>query len=328
MKFVEQAIPGFHWAEPVTKEGEFLVDNLGSTLRITGNFPFFTAPNAQQDLIWQYEHAPRKAVKEKQHQDELSPEIQFVNAHNDEKLIRFVQRYGPVIAERVQAREAGWEGMSLSEMENPPLRIFAFQDMEELRREQAIYRAAFQLILMLAGPEYDFDDAQKLIKRIADGVPAWVEQWNRQKEQHWEPNWLPRPKSIERIQALASGQKDSILSPDLEGCMVICELLNTFPPFAFPNIFEVSNHIRYGVRPLLYALLRRQFFAQRSTGNCANENCRNVYYVTRVGKKFCTAECSQHQRQRDYWQDQGKKRREDRIKNKMGRKKSKKRPLE
>lgn len=88
-----------------------------------------------------------------------------------------------------------------------------------------------------------------------------------------------------------------------------------FRPTIYPNLSEMHSSIRYGIRPLLYSLLRREFLYPRDVAICANSQCKEFFEIERAGQRFCSADCSLHQRQRDYWQDRGKKLREKRSKN-------------
>jgi hypothetical protein len=98
----------------------------------------------------------------------------------------------------------------------------------------------------------------------------------------------------------------------LTGRIVICELLNSFPSTAYPNPVEMHANIQFGIRPLLYSILRRQFFHPRGFSICPNTECHRFFNIERAGQRFCDAECSRRQRQRDYWQTNGKKMRERR----------------
>jgi hypothetical protein len=80
---------------------------------------------------------------------------------------------------------------------------------------------------------------------------------------------------------------------------VICELLNVFRSMVFPNASEAHASIRYGIRPLLYSILRREFLSPRDIRSCANTQCRKFFEVEREGQRFCGAECSLRQRQRE-----------------------------
>ena len=71
----------------------------------------------------------------------------------------------------------------------------------------------------------------------------------------------------------------------------------------------------FGVRPVLYYLLRLEYLRTLKTGGahrCANEFCRQFFLRDREGQQFCSEECSRKQRQRNYWQTKGSKRRRKR----------------
>jgi hypothetical protein len=74
-----------------------------------------------------------------------------------------------------------------------------------------------------------------------------------------------------------------------------------------------ERKIRFGIRPLLYSLLRREFLYPRGLKVCANIMCRNLFEVERAGQQFCDELCSRRERQRQYWQNQGKAAREARL---------------
>lgn len=122
-----------------------------------------------------------------------------------------------------------------------------------------------------------------------------------------QPRWRLSNESLERIEALSSQLPDS-----LAGRIVICELLNSFPSVVYPNRSEMHSSIKFGIRPLLYSLLRRQFIYPRCFSICANTECRNFFNIERSEQKFCSSECSLHHRQRVYWQERGKKLRQKR----------------
>lgn len=192
--------------------------------------------------------------------------------------------------------------------EPPLLELTAHQDLGELRNEHSIYRAGLHLVLLLRNEQSEFDSkARVLIRQISTGIADWPRQWERERSQRgFEPIWKASGQALERIEAMGRGHWR--LEP-VDARIVICELVNSFPGRAFPNLLEVHSGIKYGIRPLLYSLLRRQFFAFREVAACANTQCRNLFNVDRSGKKFCSVDCSQKQRQRDYWKKHGKKRR-------------------
>ncbi|HEX9155285.1 MAG TPA: hypothetical protein VF819_06950 [Nitrospira sp.] len=64
----------------------------------------------------------------------------------------------------------------------------------------------------------------------------------------------------------------------------------------------------FGVRPVLYYLLRLEYLHTPKTGGvhkCVNEFCRRFFQLNREGQPFCSEECSRKQRQRIYWQTRG-----------------------
>jgi hypothetical protein len=54
----------------------------------------------------------------------------------------------------------------------------------------------------------------------------------------------------------------------------------------FPNRLEMHGSIKYGIRPLLYSILRRQFLAPRDFAACANTQCRDFFNLERAGQRF------------------------------------------
>ena len=304
---------GFQWADPLTKGAGLELKQVGAELHISGLLPLYETNAGPSDLVRQYEVARKHLTIGQQRTGKKSPHIRFANADTDDKLIAFAQQFGPVVAKYVydnyQVPEPG-----LPEPRWPP-RLTAHQDIQELRNERLIYRAALTLVMDLARPNFDFLAAQHCIGEIAAKMSDWPRQWEReQSESKREPSWKLKPESLERIEGLSSGSPGLMLPPNLDGRIVICELLNVFRSSIYPNLSEMHSSIRYGIRPLLYSLLRREFLYPRDVAVCANDQCREFFEVERAGQQFCSAECSLHQRQRDYWKKRGKKLRETRVK--------------
>lgn len=409
MTNVEQIHLGFQWAEPL-QGTDLNVEFVGSDLQITGLFPTYGTQDSACDLIHQFEKTPEQIAKG-QKTGTQSPEVRLANADTDDELIAFVQRFGPVVAKSVEDA-AMIPDKDLGEPRSPR-RIIARQDIEELRKEQIIYRAALALVMQLdhvthdyvsvqqlmqaidekmteelkqpkvqydvglvqqvmkiiAGtfaqeldkpshsnfsaryllnvvaanikeklgkpnyvsaqqlmkivaasvknhldqPIYDYSSAQKLIRTIVTNIKEWPGQWEREKSLRGvEPRWKLRSESLKRIEALSEYPPDQFAADFVYGRIVICELLNSFPSIVFPNPLEMYSSIKYGIRPLLYSILRRQFINPRGFGFCANTTCRNFFNIERAGQQFCCSECSLHHRQRVYWQERGQKLRKKR----------------
>lgn len=252
------------------------------------------------DLIRQYELARKNRSIGKQRTGKDSPHVRFANAITDDEFASFVCTFGPVVAESVHL---GVE---------PPFILTATQDIRELKNEQAVYRAALSLIVELTQRTFDYAAAQGLIGKIATGISDWPKQWRRERSQrkHSEPSWKLSNESLKRIKQLSSGNPDELI----DGRIVICELLNVFPAVAFPNPLEMHSSILFGIRPLLYSILRREFLYPHETGVCANTRCREFFEVERGGQRFCDDSCSLQQRQGMYWKSRGKELRRKRVK--------------
>lgn len=86
---------------------------------------------------------------------------------------------------------------------------------------------------------------------------------------------------------------------------LICELLNAFQPWVYrweDKPTEAPHRdLRYGIRPILYSILRTEYFRPGSVAICADAQCLEAFVIDRAGQRFCTNECSRHQRQREYW---------------------------
>jgi hypothetical protein len=309
MTIVEQLHPGFQWAEPPEKDGDLEVEHVGSDLHIRGLFPRYQAEAPPSDLIRQFAKAPKSLSAGQERTGKESPDMRFANADSDEMLIAFVRRFGPVVAKCVRYNPDTESGEPQS-----PAVLIAHQDMQELRNEGLIYRAALSLIGLLKESYFDYELARPLIRQISIGIGDWPRQWKREHSQRRsEPIWKLGAKSLGRIKEIASGNPDRPFSPNALCQIVICELLNSFRGMVFPNPLEMHGGIKYGIRPLLYSILRRQFFSPREFTTCANTQCRDFFNLERAGQQFCSSECSLRQRQRVYWKKRGKKLRKKRL---------------
>ena len=272
---------------------------MGSDLRVTGLVPSYGAEDSPCDLICQYERFATQLVAGQQSTGMQSPEVCFANAETDEMLKAFVRRFGPVVARSVKDTNL----VPDEDLREPKYRggMIAHQDMQELKNEQMIYRAALTLVMRLDQPGYDYVSTQQLVKTIAANTQDWPRQWEREKSlRNIEPQWKLSPTSLKRIEGLSSGRPDALFLPQIDSRIVICELLNSLPSTVFPNPLELHSSIKYGIRPLLYSLLRRQFIAPRGLAICANTECRNFFNIGRSKQQFCSQVCSLRHRQRLY----------------------------
>ena len=306
---------GYQWGKPLDGESSFLVKRVGKELEITAAMPHYLSSNHPCDLLRQYQIARKNRSAGKQRTGKDSPHIRFANADADDELIDFVRSFGPVVSK-------SWKLMPFQPPPGPgstgdtPVLMRARQDLQELRSEQRIYKAALGLVneLTKEKTEFDIDSAKERMGEIARGIRDWPRQWNREKKARGNnPLWRVRTDSIRRIAALANSGRDRFLPPQLDARIALCELVNVFPLLAFPNPSEMHSYIRFGIRPLLYSILRREFLQPRDLGVCANTQCRDFFEVERAGQRYCDEKCSRSQRQREYWQDHGKTARQKRL---------------
>jgi hypothetical protein len=323
MTNVEQVTPGFHWAEPLNESG-FEVDRVGAELVVSGIPPSYSSPAHSTDLIWQYQNSRRHASPDQRGIEVQAPDIAFANADSDAKLIAFVRRFGPVVAKEVTDTRL-IANVAFGEPQFPG-RLIAIQDLQELRNEQEIFCAAVTITAALGAENFTSASCRHLLEGIAQKIQDWPRQWERQRSSSvLEPQWQLRTSSLKRIIETSAYierlPESSTLISDRAPCrVVICELLNTFPEYACPNLLAVHSSIRWGIRPLLYMLLRHRFFHYRETETCLNIHCRQFFNLERAGQRFCSARCSTQQRQRDYWRETGKELRTERVKEKRAKK--------
>jgi hypothetical protein len=313
MKYVEQFGRSYAWAEPLQGD-EFDVQITDQELQISGLWPTNKRQDRPFDLLSRYEMGRKKGTATKQQTGKGSPHIMFVNADSDEKLIAFVRTFGPVVAKSIETADY---------KDRPGTRITAKQDFAELKTEQSIYRSALSLVMELERASstrvdtYDDQLAKSLIQEIAAKTRQWPHQWDREcAERENEPLWRPSAVSLSRIEQLGLSDRDILLSPVVDARIVLCELVNVFPALAFPNPLEFQASIRYGIRPLLYTILRREFLHFHATEVCANDQCRQIFEIKRGGQQFCNSGCSRQCRQREYWGKRGKNLRMVRFKKK------------
>jgi hypothetical protein len=286
-------------------------------------------------FLAEYRKAP-KTDWSKGHTGKNSPHIQFANADTDEKLVAYVKRFGPVVARSVCERFA-----DQGEEEEDPATIVAEQDMTELWNERIIYHSALTLAAELEREKADVAIIRNCISKIAGNIVDWQRQ--RQREEHLrkansepEPSWRFGEEAVRAVKEFGSDafweppthwERNKLLlatttaiapNPVRAGHNIICELVNTFPPLVYVwgsrPIEGPHLDLRYGIRPLLYHILRQKYRERRGIGACANAQCRELFEVERAGQQYCTDVCSRQQRQREYWVKRGKQLRNKRLK--------------
>jgi hypothetical protein len=286
-------------------------------------------------------YAYRKSVQTRFGQKrtgQTSPHICFANANTDAELLEFVSRFGPIAAAEITTIEPpDPHRVSLEEAEKIDWRVSirAVQEMQTLRRERRTYAAALAIVSELQRGEERANGAaiQEHVSRIAEGVWFWPEE--NAKERRWlaanstgSIGWTfnsSRRDYISRIgsQIIATGliRENSAgvsfdpfrLRPYRAGHTIICELVNSFQTevLLWPAPIEAPpfRSWLFGVRPLLYLVLKETYLGRGGARLCTNDRCGRFFESERAGQQFCSSECSQRYRQRKYWTRSGSKKR-------------------
>ena len=242
-------------------------------------------------------------------------------------MVAFVKEFGPVVARSVRECRPNTEERRISVAE---------QDMNELRREQKVYRSAVTLLAELAQENSPEPILRDCILSITDNVAEWPGQYKREQAMRSNDNtpvgWefdeqalgrLERIGVITRcerpthgVEALFNPMLSPLSYPAIAGHYVLCELVNAFKPsvhyWGDAPIEGPTLDLTFGIRPVLYFILRQAYLQHSVIGICANTQCRKVFEIERAGSRFCDDVCSRHQRQREYWADRGKKLRDKR----------------
>lgn len=101
------------------------------------------------------------------------------------------------------------------------------------------------------------------------------------------------------------------------GHLVLCQLINAFDTevcyFADRAVEALPyDSLRFGVRPALYQILKHMYLGRVGAQVCRNDRCRQFFESKREGQVYCSIECSQRYRQRQYWTTTGSVRRNKR----------------
>ena len=306
---------------PSVWASEIIVAVRGDRLLISGKVPFSDSDlKSSDDLFLTYlqtRESPKKGARNQ------SAHLQFANARNDEDLIAFARRFGPVAASEVnleRCADDGSEDLGSREIVN------AVQGLKELGREQGIYRACLRLLGELVRGEKDASLAviRECASFVVPGVSQWLRDWDREcvsrnRKKLGPPSWQFQTEdynALLRFQAMAGSEPCGLAGydPFRAGHEVLCGILNAFPTrieFLLDRPVETipPESLLYGVRPLLYLILRHEYLTQIGMEVCANSACGRLFVIERLHQKFCDEACSRRFRQRQYWADRGSQRR-------------------
>lgn len=315
---------------------------------VSGKLPMADYPLEPERDVYRAYQSSLKTIFGQKRAGLGSPHIRFANATNDVELLRFVRKFGPVAAGQLTTIEPPDPyDMSFEEARGIDWRtsIRAVQTYADLRREREIYSSALALMNEVQRGEQSAGGQaiEEYVSKIVKGTALWPKECAKQ-ELWFKRNpvsssgWSFDRSSLnyvrwsaERIFIPDSTQVDekdngfihpSRLSAFRAGHQVLCELVNSFRtevltwedrPIEAPGIFSWL----FGVRPILYLILKHAYLGTGGTRVCGNDRCRKFFESERAGQQFCSPECSQRFRQNRYWARSGSKMRKKRRRQKL-----------
>ena len=238
--------------------------------------------------------------------------LDFANCKSEEALTRFVQRYGPVLAEAdsVEVRPP------IHEDRCSRTEIRAEQRWDVLRREQRTLNAALQLFEEIRSDNPDGDALVRAAKSVVLGTSFWVDVYNRELQakdpRHWQdsPSWMWTAKHLGRAQQLANAvcpmdKEDLLDRAKSQAHELLCHVLNAFPVWLTRyggNPVEMpSEDVSFGIFPVLYFLLRCDYLWRAKVARCAWKDCTRWFRVGSHDSRCCSEEHSLKYRQWVYY---------------------------
>lgn len=159
------------------------------------------------------------------------------------------------------------------------------------------------------GEQNVIEDIAAHLETIAAGTAKWTEQSQREQSQSGKgfPEWRWNDEVHARLLSHAASAKigasalpDSWSSiendPYWRAKDSIALLLNAFAPqldwHGDAPMESPSSTLAHGIRPLLYALLRRDLLNKREFRRCLQPGCGKYFLAYRPDKNCCSPECS------------------------------------
>jgi hypothetical protein len=274
------------------------------------------------DLLAKLRHYMLRNLKHRAEEAQDVGFYQFTEATDDEKLISFVESFGPFWG-RIVEREGADEFMAP--------KLIVRQDLAELRWHQSRFAAAVRLLRELnrrEAPQKMADAWREMIIAMMTiypvpsaympkkGVPAAIAKLaalNKpgtimSTEQPWLWSYLA-------LAELASDKSEGRAGRIMEYAhRALCNLLNERPLMLIPAEgtmpVEMPCLQAQGIAGALYYRLRLDYLAGREVGTCLNCGCH--FPVKKRGTRGCTPRCRRALKNFRYWSSNSKKINKDR----------------
>lgn len=200
---------------------------------------------------------------------------QFANATTDEKLVAFVEEFGPV------------NGKVIAEMPvDDAWDVTVRETLRSLRREQKQFRRLVETIQQVNC------NARAKVATLRDLLTALAADAPMNLSLYWG-------EVLENVQRQYLNPSKELLSVAHQ---MLCYLFSQHPPGLFPvadGVVELPRIKSSGVRDALYFQLRLDYLAQRTIGTCLH--CHEHFVVYRRGTPACGDSCSRALRNARYW---------------------------
>ena len=160
--------PWVYWADDITtrrEKDQLIVRGFAHRLPKPGSLD-------GRDLIGIYARAIKSGASEKGAASR-SPHIKFLNANTEEKLIEFIETFGPVhpIAETLTIRPVGYAR-----------EIVVREDLQTAERERRTFAAASGLLHEIRKKDASFNKMTTLVELIRLGTNPWLQECRDQAE--------------------------------------------------------------------------------------------------------------------------------------------------
>jgi hypothetical protein len=267
------------WAQQIE------VTRQGNTLLVTGwgriPDPFDAkeiAPEhaSQMDIFQRFRRYVLRHLSEKQTSKDAGV-YQFADATTDEKLIAFVEEFGPV-----------WGKVrSTKNEENGTVTITVAQSMERLRHEQEEFATATELLQQVNKKRntHTLEDCAAITTAMLDiRLPLF--------SQIMIDKFLSTDGTVR--------QKAASILPWAH--RALCLVLNECPPKLVPfddEAIELAIVPDEGIRNAIYWQLRQDYLARRAIGTCLH--CGSHFAVYKRGTRGCSEPCRRALRNQKYW---------------------------
>lgn len=201
------------------------------------------------------------------------PHLQFANAVDDDKLLKFIEYYGPVFSAGDRPDEGGPTTI--------PVKVTALENLNELRNERSRFASLLHLIGVLKEPVLNRVAVQVAAKEVIKG---------------YEPRKAPIDIAYSLSRGCANRSSEALLYEDL------LRFLREFQfspqvvfrgPKARPGIAVLPERSGRGFRHILYGLLLRELQGETLPPRvCAYAACGKSFRPDRVNQTCCGKKCS------------------------------------